>query len=95
MRYQNRVLSKYLSLCTCNYPFYSACKSLIHRVIDFFIEQYENKMRKVPCYICCVCNDYLIRDQFSFLADVNISVKIFSVCSLHLMENNKFVKHVT
>ena len=32
MRYQNRVLSKYLSLCTCNYPFYSAYKSLIRRV---------------------------------------------------------------
>ena len=32
MRYQNRVLSKYLSLCTCNYPFYTAFKSLIHRV---------------------------------------------------------------
>ena len=32
VRYQNRVLSKYLSLCTCNYPFYSGCKSLIHRV---------------------------------------------------------------
>ena len=24
LRYQNRVLSKYLCLCTCNYPFYSA-----------------------------------------------------------------------
>ena len=32
VRYENRVLSKYLSLCTCNYPFYSGCKSLIHRV---------------------------------------------------------------
>jgi len=32
VRYQNRVLSKYLSLCTCKYPFYSAYKSLIHRV---------------------------------------------------------------
>ena len=32
MRYQNRVLSKYLSICSCNYPFYSANKSLIHRV---------------------------------------------------------------
>ena len=32
MRYQNRFLSKYLSLCTCNYPFYSAYKSLIHWV---------------------------------------------------------------
>ena len=31
-RYQNRVLSKSLSLCTCNNPFYSAYKSLIHRV---------------------------------------------------------------
>ena len=32
VRYQNRVLSKYLSLCTCNYSFYSAHKSLINRV---------------------------------------------------------------
>ena len=31
-RYQNTVLSKSLSLCTYNYPFYSAYKSLIHRV---------------------------------------------------------------
>ena len=31
-RYQNRVLGKYLSICTCNYPFYIAYKSLIHRV---------------------------------------------------------------
>ena len=31
-RYQNRVLSKCLSLCTCNYSFYSAHKSLILRV---------------------------------------------------------------
>ena len=31
-RYQNRILSKYLSLCTCNCPCYSAYKSLIHRV---------------------------------------------------------------
>ena len=32
MRYPNRVLRKYLPLCTCNYPFYSAYKSLNHRV---------------------------------------------------------------
>ena len=32
MRYQNRVLSKYLSPCTCNYPSYGAYKSLI---VDF------------------------------------------------------------
>ena len=39
--------------------------------------------------------DYFIRDQFTFLAKVNIPVKFFSVCSLHLMENSMFVKHVT
>ena len=39
--------------------------------------------------------DYFIRDQFTFLAKVNIRVKIFSVCGLHLMENSTFVKHVT
>ena len=32
MRYENRVLNKYLSLCTRSYPVYSAYKSLIHRV---------------------------------------------------------------
>ena len=32
VRNQIRVLSKYLFLCTCSYPFYSAYKSLIHRV---------------------------------------------------------------
>ena len=32
MRYPNRLLSKNLPLCTCNYPFYSAYKSLNHRV---------------------------------------------------------------
>ena len=38
---------------------------------------------------------YFIRDQFTFLAKVNIRVKIFSVCNLHLMENSKFLKHFT
>ena len=32
MRYQNRVLSKYLSPCSCKYPFYIAYKSLNHQV---------------------------------------------------------------
>ena len=32
VRNQNRVLSKYLSFCTRNYPFYSAYKSLNQRV---------------------------------------------------------------
>ena len=39
--------------------------------------------------------DYFIRDQFTFLAKVNIRVEMFSLCNLHLMENSKFVKHVT
>ena len=30
--YPNRLLSKNLPLCTCNYPFYSAYNSLNHRV---------------------------------------------------------------
>ena len=32
MRYPSRALSKNLPLCTCNYPFYIAYKSLNHRV---------------------------------------------------------------
>ena len=32
MKYPNRLLSTNLPLCTCNYPFYSAYKSLNHRV---------------------------------------------------------------
>ena len=32
VRYENRGLSKYLSLCTCNFPFYGAYESSIHRV---------------------------------------------------------------
>ena len=32
MRYRNRVLSKYLSLCSWKYPFYIAYKSLNHQV---------------------------------------------------------------
>ena len=32
MRYPNRILSKNLPLCTCNYPLYSAYNTLNHRV---------------------------------------------------------------
>ena len=32
MRYPNRLLSKNLPLCTCNYPLYSAYNSLNHQV---------------------------------------------------------------
>ena len=52
-RCQNRVLSKYLSLCTCHYPFYSAYKSLIHRV-NFGQFKLSTDIEKNPgpsCYI--------------------------------------------
>ena len=65
------------------------------RGIEFYIEHYKNKIRKGPCYnyVVRVCNQLLIiRDQFTFLAKVNIRVKFFSVCSLHLMESSMFVK---
>ena len=65
------------------------------RGIDFCIEQSKNKIRKGPVIYFVFVIDYFIRDQFTFLAKVNIRVKIFSVCSLHLMENSMFVKHVT
>ena len=39
--------------------------------------------------------DYFIRDQFTFLAKINIRVKSFSVYNLYLTENSMFVKHVT
>ena len=58
----------------------------------FCIEQYKNKIRKGPCYICCVCNRLLYKRSVGISAKVNIRVKIFSVCSLHLMENSMFVK---
>ena len=53
------------------------------------------KQEKAPVISVVFVIDYFIRDQFTFLAKVNIRVKIFSVCSLHLMENSMFVKHVT
>ena len=53
------------------------------------------KREKVPVIYVVFVIDYFIRDQFTFLAKVNIRVKSFSVYSLHLMENSMFVKHVT
>ena len=47
MRYQNRVLSKYLSLCTCNYPFYGAYKSLI-RLVTFGQFKLSTDIEKNP-----------------------------------------------
>ena len=53
MRYQSRVLSKYLSLCTCNYPFYSAYKSLIHRA-NFGQFKHSTDIEKNPGPSCGV-----------------------------------------
>ena len=52
-RYQNRVLSKSLSLCTCNYPFYSAYKSLIHRA-NFGQFKHSTDIEKNPGPSCGV-----------------------------------------
>ena len=48
--YQNRVLSKYLSLCTCNYPFYIGYKSLIDRV-NFGQFKLFTDIEKYPFYV--------------------------------------------
>ena len=47
MRYANRFLSKYLSLCTCNYPFYSAYKSLNH-LVNFEQVKLSSDIEKNP-----------------------------------------------
>ena len=47
MRYQNRVLSIFPSVCTCNYPFYFAYTSLIHRV-DFGQSKLSTDIEKNP-----------------------------------------------
>ena len=35
MRYPNRVLSKYLPLCTCNYPFHIVIKRCLNHRVNF------------------------------------------------------------
>ena len=56
------------------------------------MEPLKKKQFQGDCIV--FVTDYFIRDQFTFSAKVNIRVKIFSVCNLHLMENSKFLKHV-
>ena len=36
-RHQNRVLSQYLSLCTCNYPFYSRAYKSLSLLVAYYI----------------------------------------------------------
>ena len=48
--YQNRVLSKYLSLRTCNYPFYITYNSLIDRV-NFGQFKLFTDIEKYPFYV--------------------------------------------
>ena len=57
--------------------------------------KYKNKIRIGSFYICCVCNRLLYKGSVHIFGKANTRVKIFSVCSLHLMENSIFVKHVT
>ena len=64
-------------------------------VLIFALNSIKIKKEKVPVIYFVFVIDYFIRDQFTFLVNVNIRVKIFSVCSLHLMENSMFVKRVT
>ena len=40
---------------------YKEKRNKAHRGIDFCIEQFRNKIREGPCYICCVCNRLLYR----------------------------------
>ena len=61
----------------------------------FALNSIKIKQGKVPVTDVVFVINYFIRDQFTFLAKVNIRVKMFSACSLHLMENSMFVKHVT
>ena len=59
LRYQTRVLSKYLSLCTCNYPFCSTHKSLIH-LVNFGQFKLSGDIEKNPghsFYVECYKND--------------------------------------
>ena len=53
---------------------YKEKRNKADRGIDFCIEQFRNKIREGPCYICCVCNRLLYGDQLSFFAKVNICV---------------------
>ena len=52
------------------------------RGIDFCIELYKNKIRKVPCYICCVCNRLLYKRSVHIFGKSKYSgQKFFSVKS--------------
>ena len=51
------------------------------------MEQYKNKIRKVPCYICCVCNRLLYKRSVHIFGKKTIRVKILqnvamSLCTL-------------
>ena len=65
-------------------------------VVQIFpLNSIKLKYEKVPVVYVVFAINYFTRDQFTFQAKVNICVEIFSVCSLHLMKNSMFVKHVS
>ena len=52
------------------------------RVINFCIEQYKNKIRKGPCYVCCVCIGLLCKRSFHIFGKSKYSCQnVFSVQS--------------
>ena len=57
------------------------------RGIDFCIELYKNKIRKGPCYICCVCNRLLYRgDEWSIKIFNCSQIYLCTICSQNLNE---------
>ena len=46
-------------------------------------------------YVVFVIDYFYYKRSVHIFGKVSIRVKIFSLCSLHLMENSFFVKHVT
>ena len=45
--------------------------------INFCIEQYKNKIRKGPSYICCVCNRLLYKRSFHIFGKSKYSCQNF------------------
>ena len=64
------------------------------RGIDFCIEQCKNKIRKGPCYICCVCNRLLYKRSVHIFGKSKYSCQtIFTLQSS--FDGKQSVKHVT
>ena len=61
---------------------YKEKRNKADRGIDFCIEQFRNKIREGPCYICCVCNRLLYRRSvIIFCKSKYLCINFFSVQS--------------